>query len=98
MSSFTIRFWFCVAVALVALAIADPLTEWASNAGLFGPGNFTDHSNADVVPALFAGFAFFALHLVMRSLSASRARDYRPRPWLGAWLRALDLKILLRLL
>ena len=41
----------------MAAAIADPLVEFASNAGWFGAGNFTDHSNLDVVPALFAGVA-----------------------------------------
>ncbi len=31
--------------------------ELLSNAGLFGPGTFTDHSNANVVPALLAALA-----------------------------------------
>jgi hypothetical protein len=62
----SIRIWFCLAVAVLAAAVADPLIEWASNAGLFGPGNFTDHSNLDVLPALFAGTAFVALYLALR--------------------------------
>ncbi len=41
----------CV-VAVLAAAIADPLVEWASNAGWFGAGHFTDRSTVDVVPAL----------------------------------------------
>jgi hypothetical protein len=90
------RAGFCVAVALAALALADPLTEGASNAGFFGPGNFTDHSNADVLPVLMAAVAFFAAHLVMRGLSAGR--DSHPRAWLGAWARGLDGKVLARLL
>jgi hypothetical protein len=98
MSSLVIRLWFGVAVAFVALALADPLTEWASNAGLFGAGNFTDHSNADVFPALFVGFAFFALHVVMRARHISRHHQGRPQAWLGAWARALDARTLTRLL
>jgi hypothetical protein len=44
----TIRAWFCLAAALVAASITDPLVEFASNSGMFGPGSFTDHSNQDV--------------------------------------------------
>src|ERR1700688_333138 len=98
MSSLMIRLWFGVAVAFVALAIADPLTEWASNAGFFGAGNFTDHSNADVLPAFFVGFAFFALQLVVRTRHVSRQRQGGPQAWLGAWARALDARTLTRLL
>jgi hypothetical protein len=96
MSSLVIRLWFGVAVAFVALALADPLTEWASNAGLFGAGNFTDHSIADVFPAFFVGFAFLALHLVMRTRHVSR--NHQGQTWLGAWARALDARTLTRLL
>ncbi len=39
-------------VAVLAAAIADPLVEWASNAGWFGAGHFTDRSTIDVLPAL----------------------------------------------
>jgi hypothetical protein len=62
----SIRLWFCLAVAVVAAAIADPLIEGASNAGFFGRGNFTDHSNADVVPALIAGACLAAAFLALR--------------------------------
>jgi len=98
MSSLVIRLWFGVAVAFVALALADPLTEWASNAGLFGAGNFTDHSNADVFPAAFVGFAFFALHLVLRTRYVSSRHRGRSRMWLSAWAGALDNETLTRLL
>jgi hypothetical protein len=53
-----IRLWFCLAVSTIAAAVADPLLEFASNAGFFGPGAFTDRSNADVLPALLVGCAF----------------------------------------
>lgn len=85
-----IRGWFCVAVALLALAIADPLTEWISNHGWFGPGNFTDHSNADVVPTLLIGLLFGALHLAARSHYAARASECELQRWLAAWVRVLD--------
>jgi len=96
MSNLSIRLWFCVAVAFVALAFADPLTEWASNAGLFGSGNFTDHSNADAVPALLVGFACMASHLIARCRSVRRESD--PQAWLSAWARVLDARALTHLL
>ena len=66
LSRSSIQLWFCLAVAAISAAIADPLVEWASNAGRFGPGNFTDHSSADVVPALVVGALFVITHLVLR--------------------------------
>ncbi|HTV93492.1 MAG TPA: hypothetical protein VMG98_12325 [Verrucomicrobiae bacterium] len=61
-----IRFWFCIAAAVLAAAIADPLVESISNAGWFGPGTFTDHSNLDVLPALFCGGVFVICYLALR--------------------------------
>ncbi len=66
MTRASIRFWFCIAVAVIAAAVADPLVEAASNAGWFGPGTFTDHSNLDVLPALALGTALVLLHLAER--------------------------------
>ncbi len=66
LSRSSIQIWFCLAVAAISAAIADPLVEWASNAGRFGPGNFTDHSSADVVPALLVGALFVVTHLLLR--------------------------------
>jgi len=51
---------------MIAASIADPLVEYASNAGWFGPGNFTDYSNWNVAPALTVGLIFVALHLCLR--------------------------------
>ncbi len=64
--STSIRVWFCVATAIIAAAIADPCIEFASNAGWFGPGRFTDGSNLDVVPALLVGLAVIACYVGMR--------------------------------
>jgi len=66
LARFSIRLWFCLAVAVAAAAIADPLVEWASNAGCFGPGSFTDHSNADVLPAIVVGVGLAAIHVLLR--------------------------------
>ncbi len=71
----SIRLGFCTAVAVIAAAFADPLVEFVSNAGWFGPGTFTDRSNLDVLPALVAGVAMLVLYCVRRAnaLVAGRA-------------------------
>jgi hypothetical protein len=70
-----IKIWFCAAVAMIAAAIADPLVESASNAGWFGPGNFTDHSTWDVVPAILVGLFFVVLYLWSRVRTTLKHRD-----------------------
>ena len=60
-------FGFCLAIAVISAAFADPVLEFASNAGWFGPGSFTDRSNVDVVPALLAGVALLALFMVRKA-------------------------------
>jgi hypothetical protein len=73
----SIRLCFCLAVAVIAAAVADPLVEAASNAGWFGPGSFTDHSSADVLPALTLGCGFVALYVALRvrsTLASSRRK------------------------
>lgn len=67
MSNFSVRWGFCAALAVMSAAIADPLVEFASNAGWFGRGSFTDHSNLDVVPALLAGVALMTLYLFRKA-------------------------------
>ena len=62
----SVRLWFSVAVAIIAAAVADPILESASNAGLFGHGSFTDHSNLDVLPALCIGLLAVAIHVTLR--------------------------------
>jgi hypothetical protein len=66
MARVSIKLWFCLVVAVAAAAIADPLVEAASNAGWFGPGHFTDHSNVDVVPALALSIVFVGVYLASR--------------------------------
>lgn len=65
-----IRILFVVAVAVLAAAIADPLVEYVSNAGLFGPGALTDHSSLDVLPALLIGATFVLVQALLRAHTA----------------------------
>jgi len=65
-----IRACFCLTVAILSAALADPLVEFASNAGLFGRGSFTDHSNVDVLPALLAGGLIALAHVALRAHAA----------------------------
>ncbi|MBV8343936.1 MAG: hypothetical protein JO190_02955 [Candidatus Eremiobacteraeota bacterium] len=67
MANSSIRWGFCAALAVISAAFADPLVEFASNAGWFGRGSFTDHSNLDVVPTLVAGAGLMVLYLVRRA-------------------------------
>jgi hypothetical protein len=77
---------------VLAAAIADPLVESVSNAGWFGPGAFTDHSNLDVLPALVCGAVLFLCYLALRvrrellraSGEALRARVGRLLPFIVA--------------
>ena len=71
----TLRFWFCLGVATIAAAIADPLVECASNAGWFGPHRFTDHSNLDVLPALLAGVSLLVAYLALKVRSVLLRTD-----------------------
>jgi len=68
---------FCLAVAVIAAAIADPIVEFASNAGWFGAGSFTDHSNLDIIPALLAGVGLLAIYMV-RKAAAIVSNRIRP--------------------
>jgi hypothetical protein len=64
--STAVKVWFCFAVAAVAASIADLAVESASNAGFFGPGNLTDHSQCDIAPCLLAGLVFVVMHCFYR--------------------------------
>ena len=66
---------FCLVTAVTAAALADPFVEAASNAGLFGPGTYTDHSTIDVVPALAAAAAFALLYVIVRARPALADRS-----------------------
>jgi len=84
MSLLSYRAWFCAAVAIIAAGLANPCIEFASNAGWLGRGDFTDHSNLDVIPTLGVGLAFAAL-IVLRRISQLAASGKVQR--LTAWLR-----------
>lgn len=69
------RVAFCLAVALTAAALADPLVEGLADARAFGPGTFTDGSNLAMLPALCVGTlaaVAFAIGLARR-LTCPRA-------------------------
>lgn len=86
----SLRLWFCLGVAIVAAAIADPMMESASNAGCFGPGSFTDHSTANVLPALLVGCLLALLYLVLRVRAAFAGEGAPREDLLRAASRALD--------
>ncbi|HEX3368310.1 MAG TPA: hypothetical protein VHS56_01935 [Candidatus Cybelea sp.] len=65
--------------ALLAAAIADPLVEFASNSGCFGPGNFTDRSNLDVGPVFALGIATLVFCMVRQARKLA-ARNSAPPP------------------
>lgn len=83
------RCLFAVAAAVTAAAIADPIVERLSDAGFFGPGSFTDHSNADVIPALCAG-ALVALTFVALATMRAFGHDEAVVRLLRAPARQLD--------
>jgi hypothetical protein len=88
------QFTFCLAVAVVSAATADPLVEYISNAGWFGRGSFTDHSTLDVLPALTIG-AFLGVLLVIHKVrGALRDRGVGPSHFVRASREALDVGML----
>lgn len=92
------RLLFCLATAVSSVALADPLVEALSNRGVFGAGRFTDHSNADVLPAFLTGCLFavlFIIGVVRRTIPHSRLR--RMPEWLRESRAAVPLGTALRL-
>lgn len=72
---------FCVAIAVIAAAVADPIVEFVSNAGWFGNGVFTDRSNADVFPALAAGAIALGLFLCRKARAILDGNALPRRYW-----------------
>ncbi|TAM73652.1 hypothetical protein EPN44_13245 [bacterium] len=80
---------FCLAAAVTAAAVVDPIMERLSNTGIFGPGTLTDRSNLDIVPALGAAAALslvVLIGLVRRTLAGA---SHVPG-WLHISARAAD--------
>ncbi|HME82671.1 MAG TPA: hypothetical protein VKF82_11455 [Candidatus Eremiobacteraceae bacterium] len=84
MSRLTYRVWFCGVVAIIAAGLANPGIEFASNAGWFGRGDFTDRSNLDVIPTIVLGIALAALVILGRIWQLAAAGNAKR---LAAWLR-----------
>ncbi len=90
------RLAFGAATAITAAALADPVVESLANRGAFGVGQFTDHSNADVLPALCVGLLFAAAFIA--ALTRRMLRPGRSAPgWLRRSVDALPARSVLRL-
>jgi hypothetical protein len=74
---------FCCATAVLAAALSDPVVEGLSNAGLFGPGAYTDHSTLDVAPTLAVGLGLSLLFII-----CAVRRALAPHRCAPGWLRA----------
>jgi hypothetical protein len=75
-----VRLLFGIAVAALAAALGDLFVETLSNHGIFGPGHFTDGSNADVAPVGVVGSLLLLVCLLLRvryALTASGRARYR---------------------
>jgi hypothetical protein len=83
------RVLFCAVAAVSAAALADPFVEAAANAGVFGRGDYTDHSMLDVVPALASAALLAFLYACLRARAiviakAQFATPFRALPMLPA--------------
>jgi hypothetical protein len=72
---------FRASAAVTAAVVADPVVERMSNAGVFGPGRFTDQSNIDVIPALCIASALSLLFVVLLARHMLTRSTY-PLEWL----------------
>jgi hypothetical protein len=61
-----VRVLFCLSASLLAAAIADIIVETASNSGLFGSQNFTDHSTLDILPTIFGAMLLVGACIAFR--------------------------------
>jgi hypothetical protein len=90
------KMWLCVAIAMLAASVASVLVESASNAGLFGSGNFTDHSYGDIPPVLLTAVVLIASYAWIRirlALSESSNRAEQIFRWLNGVVGADPLRI-----
>jgi len=71
------------AAAVIAAAVADPIIEGLSNAGVFGPGRFTDHSNIDVIPALCIALGLLLILVALLARGLIKEGPYPPK-----WVRS----------
>lgn len=81
---------FAVAAAVAAAASIDPLVEALSNSHAFGPGIYTDGSNADVVPALNVALAFSAL-LIVFAVQRILGQEVAVARWLRPYTTHIDI-------
>ena len=72
---------FLVAIAIVAAALADPLVESVTNAGVFGYRQ-ADNNHMGIIPALLAGSVLLLEVAVMRFMECWRRTTAGERDWL----------------
>ncbi len=77
----TSRLPFLLAVALIGAALADPVVESLSNAGVFG-GHYADNNHLGVVPTLLAGVLLVLEIAAARCLDVWRRARSKSRDWL----------------
>ena len=70
-----LRTLFAAIVAVSAATIADPIVEAASNAGILGAGNYTDHSTLDVLPAFVAASVLGIVYVLLRARLLAKPRS-----------------------
>lgn len=80
---------FCLAAAVAAAAIIDPIVERMSNAGVFGAGSFTDRSNLDVIPAISVACGLSLLFVCLSAWRLLSHKSYAPE-WVRASSRAVN--------
>ena len=88
---------FALASAVAAAATIDPVAERMSNAGVFGPGSFTDHSNLDVLPALGVA-AVLSLVFIIGAARRMLPRNCFAPAWLRSSANAIDASTLPKLI
>lgn len=79
-SATVLRLPFCLAVALIAGALADPLVESVSNTGVFG-GHYADDNHITIVPTLLVGVVLVLQISIVRCF-ATRRQSGLHRDWL----------------
>ena len=88
---------FSFAAAVLAAALIDPIVEGLSNAGCFGPGDFTDHSNANLIPTL-AVAALFSVAFIVIGVRSWFSRSHEAPDWLRQCAAMVDARSVCRLL
>ena len=93
--AFAARFPFLLAVALIAAALADPVVESISNAGIFG-GHYADDNRLSIVPTLLVGTALMLEIVTRRCFELLHQPRGDARDWLVDAAREISRRAPLR--